>query len=75
MEFTFLPILKASAFLLRNVGAFFGYSRQRDQCLNEGALSLEERYIQKLDYAIVGIHTLCYQDAGKERNTENVHSF
>ena len=42
--------------------------------LNDGTLSLEERYIQKLDYAIVGIHTLCYQDAGKERNTENVIS-
>ena len=42
--------------------------------LNDGTLSLEERFIKKLDYAIVGIHSLCYQDAGKEQNTEHVIS-
>ena len=42
--------------------------------LNDGTLSLEERFIQKLDYAIAGIHTLCYQDAGVQKNTENVIS-
>ena len=40
--------------------------------LNDGSLSLEEKYIRKLDYAIAGIHDLCYQDAGREQNTRNV---
>jgi len=40
--------------------------------LNDGTLSLEQRYIDKLDYAIVGLHGLCYQDAGVEKNTENL---
>lgn len=40
--------------------------------LNNGKLSLEQRYIDCLDYAIVGIHRQCYQDEGKERNTQNV---
>lgn len=42
--------------------------------LNDGTLSLEEKFIRKLDYASVGIHSLCYQDAGKEQNTENIIS-
>ena len=42
--------------------------------MNDGTLSLEERFIQKLDYAIAGIHGLCYQDAGKEKNTDNLIS-
>lgn len=40
--------------------------------LNDGTLSLEQRYIDHLDYAIVGIHTLCYKDAGKTQNTLNL---
>ena len=42
--------------------------------LNDGTLSLEERFIRKLDYAIVGIHSLCYQDEGREKNTDHVIS-
>ena len=42
--------------------------------LNDGTLSLEEKFIRKLDYASVGIHSLCSQDAGKEQNTENIIS-
>ncbi len=42
--------------------------------LNDGTLSLAQKYIDYLDYAIVGIHELCYQDAGKQKNTENVIS-
>lgn len=42
--------------------------------LNDGSLSLEERYIERLDYAIAGIHTLCYKDEGKEKNTLNIIS-
>lgn len=38
--------------------------------LDGGRLSLEQKYIDKLDYAIVGIHTLCYQDAGRQKNTD-----
>ena len=39
---------------------------------NDGTLSLEQQYIDKLDYAIVGIHVQCYQDAGRAQNTENL---
>ena len=42
--------------------------------LNDGTLFLEEQYIEKLDYAIAGIHVQCYEDAGKRKNTDNVIS-
>ena len=42
--------------------------------MNGGTLSLEERYIHHLDYMIAGIHTTCYRDEGKLRNTENIIS-
>lgn len=42
--------------------------------LNDGKLSLEERYIDKLDYCIAGIHRQCYENAGIEANTENLIS-
>ena len=42
--------------------------------LNDGTLSLEQKYIDRLDYAIVGIHQQCYQDAGRKKNTENLIS-
>lgn len=40
--------------------------------LNGGRLSLEQRFIDHLDYAIVGIHRHCYRDEGRQKNTENV---
>ncbi len=40
--------------------------------LNDGTLSLEEKYIERLDYAIAGIHTLCYHDEGREKNSANI---
>ncbi len=40
--------------------------------LNGGKLSLEQQYIDYLDYAIVGIHRQCYQDEGREVNTDNL---
>lgn len=40
--------------------------------LNDGTLSLDREWMDKLDYAIAGIHTLCYEDAGRERNTWNL---
>ena len=36
------------------------------------SLRLKERYLDHLDYAIAGIHGLCYTDQGKVRNTDNV---
>ena len=40
--------------------------------LDCGKLDLKERYLDSLDYAIAGIHGLCYTDQGKVRNTDNV---
>ena len=40
--------------------------------LSGGKLSLEQEYLKYLDYAIVGIHTQCYTDEGREKNTENL---
>ena len=42
--------------------------------LDDGTLSLPQRYLERLDYAIVGIHLLCYHDAGVEKNTDNLIS-
>ena len=40
--------------------------------LEGGKLSLEDRYIDRLDYAVAGIHTMCYANQGAEGNTRNV---
>ena len=40
--------------------------------LNGGRLSLEQDYIDYLDYAIVGIHRQCYKDEGLDKNTDNI---
>ncbi len=40
--------------------------------LNGGELSLDERHMNYLDYAIAGIHGLCYENAGLVGNTDNV---
>lgn len=42
--------------------------------LNNGSLSLEQKYIDRLDYAIAGIHEQCYRDEGRKKNTENMIS-
>lgn len=42
--------------------------------LDDGSLSLPQWHLEKLDYAIAGIHLLCYHDAGAERNTDNLIS-
>ena len=42
--------------------------------LNDGTLSLDDRSMIQLDYAIAGIHRLCYEDAGREKNTDNLIS-
>lgn len=41
--------------------------------LNDGTISLK-KYADCLDYAIAGIHRQCYEDAGREKNTDNVIS-
>lgn len=40
--------------------------------MNDGTLSLPQEYIEKLDYAIIGIHCQCYENQGREINTENL---
>ena len=42
--------------------------------LNSGKVDLDERHLSCLDYAIAGIHGLCYDDVGPVRNTDNVIS-
>lgn len=42
--------------------------------LNDGSLSLDKELIEKLDYAICGIHVQCYENVGKDRNTDNLIS-
>lgn len=42
--------------------------------LNDGTLSLEQRYIDFLDYAIIGLHGICYRNEGAAKNTQNVLS-
>lgn len=42
--------------------------------LNSGKVDLDEKHLKCLDYAIAGIHGLCYDDVGLVRNTDNVVS-
>lgn len=37
-----------------------------------GALTLDRRHLDCLDYAVAGIHGFCYEDEGKVKNTDNV---
>ncbi len=40
--------------------------------LNGGKLSLEQEYMDYLDYAIIGIHRQCYENVGRQKNTANM---
>ena len=42
--------------------------------LNTGMVDLDDRHLSMLDYAIAGIHGLCYEDEGIVKNTDNVIS-
>lgn len=42
--------------------------------LNSGEVDLDQRHLNLLDYAIAGIHGLCYENAGIVTNTDNVIS-
>ena len=35
---------------------------------------MDQRYLERLDYGIVGIHGICYENVGKRKNTENLIS-
>lgn len=43
--------------------------------MNDRTFSIPEQYIKMMDYAIAGIHALCYEDEGVEKNTDNVISY
>lgn len=40
--------------------------------LNDGTVDLDEAHMRRLDYAVAGVHGLCYENAGKVKNTDNV---
>lgn len=40
--------------------------------LTGGKVDLDERHLNCLDYAVAGIHGLCYEDEGVVKNTDNV---
>lgn len=40
--------------------------------LSGGKLSLEDKFLSRLDYGIAGIHCQCYEDEGREANTRNL---
>ncbi len=42
--------------------------------LNDGTVDLDDRHLKCLDYAVAGIHGLCYEDVGAVKNTDNVIS-
>lgn len=39
--------------------------------LNSGEVFMDDRHLQCLDYAVAGIHGLCYEDVGVVKNTDN----
>lgn len=40
--------------------------------LSGGKVDLDQRHLDRLDYAVAGIHGLCYKDEGRVGNTDNV---
>ncbi len=40
--------------------------------LNNGTVDLDHRHLKGLDYAVAGIHGLCYENVGAVGNTDNV---
>ena len=42
--------------------------------LNDGTLDLDQELIDKLDFGIAGIHVQCYENVGREKNTDNLLS-
>lgn len=48
------------------------YYGVENNVLNDGAMTLPERFLSLLDYGIVGIHGTCYENQGMEKNTDNL---
>lgn len=41
-------------------------------CRPDGGFDMADRYLEGLDYALVGIHSPCHKDQGREANTDNL---
>ena len=54
---------------LYGVNIYYGVE---NDMMPDGTMSLDDRWMFALDYAIVGIHATCYKDLGIEKNTENL---
>ena len=54
---------------LYGVNIYYGVE---NDMMNDGTMSLQDRFMSQLDYSIVGIHATCYQDQGIQKNTENL---
>ncbi len=65
----YYPNLSAATHCVKGVEIMYG---SEINILNDGTLSLAQKYIDCLDYAIVGIHRQCYTDTGREKNTDNL---
>lgn len=55
--------------LLYGVELFYGCEIN---VLEGGRLSLPERYLDMIDYGVVGIHQVCYPNRGREGNTDDL---
>ena len=54
---------------LYGVNLYYGVE---NDMMNDGTMSLTDRFLSRLDFGIVGIHGTCYQDQGIVKNTENL---
>lgn len=54
---------------LYGVNVYYGVE---NDMMDGGTMSLQDRAMSVLDYAIVGIHATCYKDQGISRNTDNL---
>ena len=54
---------------LYGVNIYYGVE---NDMMEDGSMSLDDRFMSGLDYSIVGIHATCYHDLGIEKNTENL---
>ena len=59
-------------YIPRNLYGVNIYYGVENDMMPDGTMSLDDRWMFKLDYAIVGIHATCYRDQGIEKNTENL---
>ena len=63
--------IKAVPRNLYGVEIFFG---DENNVLDDGSMTLPDDILNLLDYNIVGIHGICYNDQGIEKNTDNLIS-